>query len=298
MVTTLSPEYRKYVDSKKIQRLVPETQYRYLRVVNSLIMFTNGELNQESILAYFESLEERNSANYIRWAFQVVRGFFKITRSEEEWNSLNIDIGDLPGEVEPERPYLETDEAQMLLELAKADPMDYAMFRLDLVTGIRKRELRELNLSDYSPPRLKIETKKHGERRVRTLDVETVKALDDYIAGPRMFWNGKYRHSDAPLFLSPRGNRMPDSTLTKRFRGYMITLGKPKGCGMHSLRRTCVTWEASAGMDSMRIQKLHGWKSARMPEIYSRLKPEVLEKESYEGNPLIRKGVEDASSRG
>ena len=288
----LSPEYKRYVENKKIQRLVPETRYRYLRVVNSLLMYTDGKLNKDSILEYFTSLEENNSPNYIRWAFQVVRGFFKIVRSEEAWNSLNIDIGDLPSETEPERPYLETDEAQLLLKLAGNNPLDYAMFRLDLVTGIRKRELRELNLSDYNPPRLKIETKKHGERRVRTLDEDTVKALDDYIAGPRTYWNGKYGHRDAPLFLSPRGDRMPDSTLTKIFREYMKVMKKPKGTGMHSLRRTCVTWEASAGMDSMRIQKLHGWKSARMPEIYSRLKPEVLEKESYGGNPLIDGGEE------
>jgi len=287
MVNILSPEYKTYLNNKKIQRLVPETQYRYLRVVNSLLMYTEEKLTQEKISEYFVHLEENNSPNYIRWAFQVVRGFFKIVRSEEEWNSLNIDIGDLPGETEPERPYLETDEAQLLLKLAGNNPLDYAMFRLDLVTGIRKRELRDLNLSDYNPPRLKIETKKHGERRVRTLDPETVKALDEYIAGPRLYWNGKYGRGDAPLFLSPRGDRMPDSTLTKIFRGYMRLIGKPKGTGMHSLRRTCVTWEASSGMDSMRIQKLHGWKSARMPEIYSRLKPEVLEKESYEGNPLI-----------
>ena len=286
-MNTLSPDYKHYVDNKKIQRLVPETRYRYLRVVNSLLAYTGGKLNKEKISDYFVYLEENNSPNYIRWAFQVVRGFYKIVHSEEEWNSLNIDMGDLPGETEPERPYLETDEAQLLLKLAGNNLMDYAMFRLDLVTGIRKRELRELNLSDYTPPRLRIETKKHGERRVRTLDVDTVKALDDYIKGPRTYWNGKHRGKDAPLFLSPRGNRLPDSTLTKIFRGYMKVMKKPKGTGMHSLRRTCVTWEASAGMDSMRIQKLHGWKSARMPEIYARLKPAKLEEESYLSNPLI-----------
>jgi len=45
--------------------------------------------------------------------------------------------------------------------------------------------------------------------------------------------------------------------------------------------------EAEGGMDSMRIQKLHGWKSSRMPEIYARLKPAKLEEESYGTNPLI-----------
>ena len=286
-MNTLSPEYRQYVNSKKIQRLVPETRYRYLRVVNSLLMYTNGNPNKENIISYLVSLEDNSSANYIRWAFQVVRGFFKIVWGEEAWEALEIDISDLPDEIEPERPYLEADEAKRLLELAKDDLLDYAMFRLDLVTGIRKRELRELNLSDYNPPRLKIETKKHGERRVRTLDEETVRALNDYIAGPRSFWNGKYKGRDAPLFLSPRGDRMPDSTLTKKFRAYMEALGKPKGCGMHSLRRSVVTWEAEGGMDTMRIQKLHGWKSSRMPEIYARLKPAKLEEESYGSNPLI-----------
>ena len=288
MVTTLSPDYKRYVESKKIQRLVPETRYRYLRVVNSLLVYTKGDLSGEKISDYFVHLEENNSANYIRWAFQVVRGFFKIVRSEEEWNKLNIDIGDLPREEEPERPYLETDEAEELLRQAKPTPLDYAMFRLALITGIRKRELRDLNLSSYSPPRLRIETKKGGERRIRTLDVDTVKALDDYIAGPRTYWNGKYGRGDAPLFLSPRGDRMPDSTLTKIFRGYMRLIGKPKGTGMHSLRRSVVTWEAESGMDVMRIQKLHGWKSSRMPEIYARLKPAKLEEESYQANPLIK----------
>ena len=288
-MSTLSPEYRQYVDSRKIRRLVPEARYRYLRVVNSLLMYTDGDMNKEKVLGFLGELEEKNSPNYVRWAFQITRGFFKIVYGEEKWKDLEIDTDDLPSEVEPERPYLETDDAQQLLRLAKADPLDYAMFRLVLITGIRKRELRDLNLSDYSPPRIRIETKKHGERRVRTLDVDTVNALDDYIAGPRIFWDGKYKGRDAPLFLSPRGGRMPDTTLGKRFSRYMRTIGKSKGCGMHSLRRTCVTWEAEGGMTDMKIQELHGWKSSQMPAIYARLKPAKLEKESYEVNPLIRK---------
>jgi len=289
MVSTLNPEYHQYVESRKIRRLVPESRYRYLRVVNSLLMYTDGDMSKEKVLGFLGELEEKTSPNYVRWAFQITRGFFKIVYGEEKWKDLEIDTDDLPSEVEPERPYLETDDAQQLLRLAKADPLDYAMFRLVLITGIRKRELRDLNLSDYSPPRIRIETKKHGERRVRTLDVDTVNALDNYIAGPRIFWDGKYKGRDAPLFLSPRGRRMPDTTLSKKFARYMRAIGKSKGCGMHSLRRTCVTWEAEGGMTDMKIQKLHGWKSSQMPSIYARLKPAKLEEESYEANPLIRK---------
>jgi len=287
MVTTLrdkvkgSTLYEKYLSNPKLKYIAPESRYRYLRTVNSFLRYTNGDLSREKLVKFMETLGEHSVA-YQRWSYQVLKGFYDCVG--EEWP---LHPRELPPEVEPERPYLETDEAQRLLELAKVNIIDHAMFRLVLVTGIRKGELRELNTGDYIPPRITIRTKKHGEKRIRTLDEETVKAIDAYVDGPRRYWEGKHRGLGAPLFLSTRGARIPDSTLTKRFRVYMKAIGKPRGCGMHSLRRTCVTWESEAGMDSMRIQKLHGWKSSRMPEIYARLKPAALEKESYEGNPLI-----------
>ena len=273
-----------YLTSRRMQFLTPETKYRYVRIVNKFLRETGGEVDRDHLLKFFDTLG-KFSTGYQRWAYQVLKSFYDIVGLD--WPLIPRD---LPPEVEPNRPYLEQDEAEKLLTLAQNNPLDHAMLRLVLVTGIRKVELRELDLQDYSPPRIAVDTKKHGERRVRTLDVDTVNAINAYIEGPRSHWGRRWKDSPrSPLFLSPRGGRLPDSTLTKWFRRYADRLGKPKGCGMHSLRRTVVTFEASGGMDSMRLQKLHGWKSPRMPEIYSRLKPEVLEKEAYEANPLVRK---------
>jgi len=287
MVSTLEPKvdalYDRYLKSDRIKYATPETKYRYLRIVNSFLMYTSGNLSKDKLLKFIHE-QDKYSYSYRRWVYQVIKGLYDSLR--KKWP---LHPKELPHGEEPERPYLETDEAQQLMELARSDPMDYAMFRLVLITGIRKRELRDLDLSSYDPPRIRIETKKHGERRVRTLDEETVDAIDAYIVGPRTYWDGKYKGRDAPLFLSPTGNRMPDSTLTIRFAKYMRALGKPKGCGMHSLRRTCVTWEAEGGMNEMELQKLHGWRSPKMPAIYARLKPAKLEKESYGANPLIRR---------
>jgi len=286
MVVTLSPSrwYDVYLQSSRVRYASPETRYRYLWVVNSFLRYTDENLDQEKLMEFMRSLEE-HSTSYQRWIYQILKGFY-----EEVGEKWPLHPRDLPPSVEPERPYLETDEAQQLMELAKANPLDYAIFRLVLVTGIRKREVRDLNVSDYNPPRVIIRTRKHGEVRVRTLDVETVEALDAYVNGKRKWWSGKYRGRDAPLFLSSRGDRLPDSTLTKKFSTYMRMIGKPKGCGLHSLRRTVVTWEAEGKMTDMEIQKLHGWKSPMMPAIYARLKPARLEKESYKVNPLISKG--------
>lgn len=290
MVSTLERKskvlYDQYLTTSKVRYLAPESRYRYLRLVNSFLMYTSGELDRDTLLYFMSTLEE-HSASYQKWAYQVLKGFYEVTLGKDSWP---LHPRELPPSVEPKRPYLETDEAEQLLSLARPDPLDYAIFRLGLVTGIRKREIRELNLSDYNSPRLAVDTRKHGERRVRTLDVETVNALDDYIAGPRMFWDGKYKGRDAPLFLSPTGNRMADSTLGKRFGTYMRSIGKPKGTGLHSLRRTVVTFEAEGGMTDMELQKLHGWKSNKMPAIYARLKPAKLEKQAYEANPLIGGG--------
>ena len=288
MVSTLEPKvgalYNRYLKSDRIKYATPETRYRYLRVVNSFLMYTLGNLSKDKLLKFIHE-QDKHSSSYQRWVYQVLKGLYDSLRKKWPLHPKELPYGE-----EPERPYLETDEAQQLMELARSDPMDYAMFRLVLVTGIRKRELRDLNLSSYDPPRIRIETKKHGERRVRTLDEETADAINAYVTGPRTYWDGKHKGRDAPLFLSPTGNRMPDSTLTIRFAKYMRALGKAKGCGMHSLRRTCVTWEAEGGMNEMELMKLHGWKSPKMPAIYARLKPAVLEAESYGANPLIKEG--------
>lgn len=286
MVVTLASSrlYDIYLQSSRVRYASPETKYRYLRVVSSFLRYTDEDLSQEKLVEFMHSLE-KHSTSYQRWIYQILKGFYE--EVEEKWP---LHPRDLPPSVEPERPYLETDEAQLLMKLAKADPLDYAIFRLVLVTGIRKREVRELNIKDYDPPRVTIRTRKHGEVRVRTLDVETVEALDTYVNGRRKWWRGKYKGQDAPLFLSNNGKRLPDSTLAKKFSTYMRVIGKPKGCGLHSMRRTVVTWEAEGKMTDMEIQKLHGWKSPMMPAIYARLKPAKLEKESYGVNPLISKG--------
>ena len=298
MVTTLSRSkvdlLRQYENHRRIRKVDSQSRSRYLRIVRSFLRYTGGDLSESKLLEFIFNEEymkekkgrerKKSSAGYQKWVYQVIKNFYKLVG--EEW-PLGLPKDDLPSGKDPQRPYLETEEAEQLLELAKSDLMDHAMFRLALVTGIRKREIRDLNLSDYNPPRIKIETRKSGERRIRTLDEETVEVLNNYIAGPRTFWDGKHKGKDVPLFLSPRGERLPDSTLTKRFRNYMKAIGKPKGCGMHSLRRTCVTWEAEGGMDAIRLQDLHGWKSSEMPAIYARLNPVKLEKEAYEANPLI-----------
>ena len=233
-------------------------------------------------MSYLRDREEHQPGS-VKWAYQILKGFYNETGKKWPLHPKDVDGGP-----EPKRPFLETEEAEAFMEMAKGNTQDYAMFRLVLITGIRKKELRELNVGDFRYPRISIETAKGGERRIRTLDDETADAIRKYVNGPRMIWGGRNNKPDSPLFLSPTGRRLPESTLTKWFRRYMRMLGKPKGCGMHALRRTVVTWEAGSGMTDLEIQKLHGWKSSKMPSVYARLKPEVLEREAYEANPLIR----------
>jgi len=276
-----------YTGSKRVQRAELETQYRYLRAVKRFLKFTEGDLSEESITKFLHHIEDEVSPTHARWVYPVLKGAY------EEWDQKwKLHPKDLPYGGKPSRPYLETHEAEQLLSLARNDLLDSAMFRLVMITGIRKRELIDINMGDFHPPVINIITRKHGEDRVRTLDQETVEVINRYVNGPRKVWDRKWKgRGDSPLFLSHTGIRFPASSLTKYFRRYMDVLGKTGSIGMHSLRRTVVTWESLAGMDTMRIQKLHGWKSPAMVEIYSRLKPEVLEKEAYAGNPLIKKVI-------
>jgi len=281
--------YKEYLETLTRRQVNPETRTQYLRVIDSFLKTTDWDLSREAFLNYLKFLQTSKTANHIRWNYEIIHGFYKVLGVK-----IPVDLKELPQATEPQRPYLETDEAEKLMEMAKSNITDYAILRLVSVTGIRKRELRELNLSDYDRPRLIIRTRKHGEQRIRTLDEDTLDAIDAYVNGPRTIWDGNPRKpkTDEPLFISPTGIRLVDSTLTKKFAMYARALGKPMRTGFHSLRRSVVTWEAESGMNDMEIQKLHGWKSNQMPSIYARLKPAKLELASYAGNPLIKKKKE------
>lgn len=136
-------------------------------------------------------------------------------------------------------------------------------------------------LIDYSSPHLVVRTAKGGDRRVRTLDDDTITALNSYLA--------VRKSKDPHLFVSEQGITFSVTTLGNRFRKIARASGFDKHIGLHAMRRGVTTWLFQAGMRERELQELMGWKSITMPSQYVQLVPGVIEEKAQALHPFSKK---------
>lgn len=154
---------------------------------------------------------------------------------------------------------------------------DRAMFLLGLYSGMRRNEMRLLNIGDVLGPDKKLReefllvkgvTKTHQSRTVY-LHPTAVRALTDYLssrAGAR---------ASEPLFTSQYGQRIGLSTFSRVFEEAFHTAGI-EGASTHSMRRTFITRLHQAGARIKVISQLAGHGNIAVTSRYI----EVTEDES------------------
>lgn len=274
----LYSQYASYLD---FLSLAEETKYQYLRIVDDYLYQSDGNLTRDSVLGYMRKHKSK-SGTYRRWIMYILKSLFE--NAKVEWPFAKRE---LPKLSKPSQPYLRVEDAEKLIAVAKkSSPLNYALVRLDVVTGARRKELASVLLEDYSRPHIRIRTAKGGEERVRTLDPETCDTLDAYLR--------QRRSKSLSLFVSSQGTPLTTQTLSKRFQALAKSAGFKKGTGWHSLRRGVTTWLFEGGMRERELQEALGWKSAVMPGKYVQLVAGEIEEKVIAIHPFFKRGDEDS----
>jgi len=262
---------------------------RYLRIASEyLASCSEDELfTAHSVNRYLADLARRGAGGRTRrWRYYILKTFFRAVG--QPWP---FEPGDAPKvEEESEVPIFTEEEMRRLEEAAKSHPdpelaaRNYALIRLENCLGLRRGEIRNLNISDYQPPYLRVKTLKGGRVVYRALDPETCRALDEWIKIRRR----KRRQAD-PEALFVRGKRGPRISLrglSAIFAEIRQRAGieKPRA-GFHASRRGRITDLHRRGISGPTLTKEWGWKSPQTVQTYIKLSKHEAEKAIQQAHP-------------
>ncbi|RXG65574.1 hypothetical protein ES695_07275, partial [Candidatus Atribacteria bacterium 1244-E10-H5-B2] len=165
-----------------------------------------------------------------------------------------------------DQPYLEGIEAKKELKERKSNKShwlkyarnklfsakrDYAILNLFYSSGIRLKELVNLNLNDIDFKRglVKVLGKGSKEREASLTD-EAIRMLRGYLKA-RELWKG---NRSKAVFLSRTGSRITKMNVQRNVERYGIEAGITKKVTPHMLRHSIATHYLNAGMDIRKIQ--------------------------------------------
>jgi len=175
--------------------------------------------------------------------------------------------------------FLELSEVEALLSAPDLKTVvglrDQAIMELLYSTGMRVSELLALNLTDLDSQGTVVKVKGKGKKeRLLPIGRTAMSALDSYLSRRQEFAGGK---SSQAIFLSQRGNRIPDAkSIRRRIEKYATDAGIRKKTTPHTLRHTFATHMLNAGADLRSVQELLGHASLSTTQIYTHVTADRL----------------------
>lgn len=273
---------------------------RFLKFVGSNPCVLNTQcarrahLGKREVVNFLNHLRSRGcKGTYLRLVFMALKKLYK--SSSLRWSFKK---GDIPKRSPPYRPYMNVIEMRKILSATKRRISDqkgrfrmtrqrnYAMHRVAVIVGLRRNELRGINLGDFQPPQIYIRTSKGGDPRWRTLDKETIRAIERYL---------KLRGAnDCPaLFISSRRRRLAPGSMNYISKSSRERAGinKPRA-GWHAIRRGWCTWLNDRRISESKITMLGGWQEgSRQPHDYICMVPTQLEREMARVHPFWKNPI-------
>lgn len=157
---------------------------------------------------------------------------------------------------------------------------DYAILNLFYSSGIRLKELVNLDLKDidFKTGIIKVLGKGSKERE-SSLVSGMIKILQNYYKA-RTLWKG---NKSKAIFLSRSGSRITKMNIQRNIERYGIEAGISKKVTPHMLRHSIATHLLNSGMDIRRIQGFLGHESLASTQIYTAL---INDKQKEEINRL------------
>jgi integrase/recombinase XerD len=163
---------------------------------------------------------------------------------------------------------------------------DRAVLELFYSTGIRRRELANLNLTDYAPERreLTIRKGKGGKDRIVPVGEYAAWFLEAYLKLVRP-WQVKDPAENALFLKNDSGTRLNSGNLGDLVKKALERSGIDKKVTPHTFRHSMATHLLRNGADLRHIQAILGHASLESTQVYTHLSVENLKQAVKKAHP-------------
>jgi tyrosine recombinase XerD len=284
-----------FINYLKVERNYSQhTVDSYNRDLSDFMKFLSDEnknspsiesIDHLSIRSYLADLQSRQlSRTTVVRRLSSIRSFFKYLCKRGHLESDPTSTLSSP-KVQRKLPnFLEVAEIEALLSAPDKEDIiglrDQAILELLYSTGMRVSELLALDLPDIDHLNTIVKVRGKGKKeRIIPIGGYAMSAIDKYLKERHKL---KVKKSNQALFVSERGNRIPDrQSINRRVKQYAQSAGIKKNVTAHTLRHTFATHLLNAGADLRSIQELLGHEKLATTQIYTHVSADRL-KEVYE----------------
>ena len=294
----LNPEnelLRRFREALLAQNKSDATIEKYLRVASEYLAVNADHpepFQREHVNRFLASKRlEGCCGNTMRNQAYVVKKLFKVLGKP-----YPLAAEELPEKSTPHQPMF-TPEGLTRMEMVaeKRGPRDYAIIMLENTAGLRRTEIRSLDVADYERPWLRVETGKKGRKVRRELDGRTCDALDSWIK----IRSRKRRQEDPDaLFIrGTHGPRLSLSGLSHIIKTIREEAGIEKmGAGFHATRRRVITDLHERGISGAELTREWGWESANTVQTYLKLSKRKVEDKIRSVSPRFQRPEEEGEN--
>ena len=164
---------------------------------------------------------------------------------------------------------------------------DRALLELLYTTGLRRKEILGINVSDVDfKNRTAIVMGKGSKQRVVPIGKTALRFVETYLLGVRPFLMRAPR--ETALFLDRYGKRLPAPILARRLHGYADDLGFKVTVTPHTFRRSCTTELIRGGANIYHVKDLLGHEELDTLKHYTKLTIDDLKKTHEKCHPRER----------
>jgi len=288
----LIEEFRKDLKRRDLSK---DTIKLYPLYIKSFYNFTGNrlEIDEDTLTDYLDHLQARKNkkSSIIRYfnglstfyKFLIRKKYISTTNPIPDFRNYYLKSLKTPN-TSQRRKIISRDEAQKLVE-SILEPQPLALIVLLLKTGLRRKEVCELDISGVNLEDKIIRVKPTGKRsnEICLFDDETKFVLNEWLRRRDKYANNGC-HS---LFLDKRGNRLGLKSLDILFKKYAIAAGLHTGDEIenaftpHCCRHFFTTQLLNRGMPREYVQFLRGDAIKEAVDVYYHIDPIELRK-SYE----------------
>ena len=248
-----------------------------------------GDVDKIAIRHFLgKEFEEGYSSKTVARRLASVKSFFKyLLKIEEIQDNPAIHIK-TPKTPKSLPVYVNEDIVEKLMDAPASDSFiglrDRAMLELFYSTGMRLRELVNINLDDFHTESQLIKvTGKGGKERLIPYGKRAQFSIEKFLefCGVQL----SEKEDIVPLFINSKGKRISPRTVQRRIKMYLKTVADGERFGPHTLRHSFATHLLSRGADIRAVQELLGHSSLSSTQIYTHIQPEKMKKVHQQAHP-------------
>ena len=248
-----------------------------------------GDVDKIAIRHFLgKEFEEGYSSKTVARRLASVKSFFKyLLKIEEIQDNPAIHIK-TPKTPKSLPVYVNEDIVEKLMDAPASDSFiglrDRAMLELFYSTGMRLRELVNINLNDFHTKSQLIKvTGKGGKERLIPYGKRAQFSIEKFLefCGVQL----SEKEDIVPLFINSKGKRISPRTVQRRIKMYLKTVADGERFGPHTLRHSFATHLLSRGADIRAVQELLGHSSLSSTQIYTHIQPEKMKKVHQQAHP-------------